>query len=106
MGVCHHNDSLMEVEEGVVPQCVRSCKNVYHDERDLVSCRSQCFLNVFYIELAKCLPNRFEYTPQQELSGYISEHSYSEHSKVEARVLRMNEYRGNRESLYEQNYKT
>ena len=62
---------------------------------DLTSSRSQCFLNQFYLELDKFLLKTSGHVPR-----HIFEHSCSKRSKVEARVVLMNQYHRGKGSLH------
>ena len=48
-------------------------QEVDHNAVDSTSCRSQLFLHLFNMELAKSLPRIFEHVPQTELPRHISE---------------------------------
>ena len=57
------------------------------------------FFNIFYKALAIVLPKSFEHAQEIKLPRHISQHSYSEHSKVEVCVVTMNQYWGCKASV-------
>ena len=75
-----------------------------YDAGDLAFCESQCFLNLSLHRVGQKVLNTAHMLNLYKLPRHIFEHNYSEHGEVEARVVRMNQYRRRRESLCEQSY--